>query len=208
MRPVSILVGGVGGQGVILTARVLAEAALASGLEAQMSEVHGMSQRYGSVVSTVRIGRVATPLVKHGEADAIVGLEPLETVRLLSWASRETVIVTALVPIRPLGVNLGLEAYPTVEDLLGRMRERAARVIAIDAQQVAQSIGEGIVANAVLLGALQGTQVVPIPLEAVRASLLRRVPSRFAAANLEALDIGYGVAVQDQYSLEFANLRR
>ncbi len=204
MKGTSLVIGGVGGQGVVLTARILSEAALAHGLKAQMSEVHGMSQRYGSVVSTVRIGNVQTPMVKRGEADAIVGFEPLESVRLLPWAARKTVVVTAITPIRPLLVVLGKEAYPPIEDLHRQLKERAGRVISIDADRIARSIGDEIVANSVLLGALLGTKVVPIPLEAVRKALVAHVPAKLAAANLEALDIGYGIAIQDEYSIQFA----
>lgn len=204
MKGTSLVIGGVGGQGVILTARILSEAALAHGLKAQMSEVHGMSQRYGSVVSTVRLGNVQTPMVKKGEADAIVGFEPLESVRLLPWAARKTVVVTAITPIRPLLVVLGKEAYPPIEDLHRQLKERAGRVISIDADRIARSIGNEIVANSVLLGALLGTKVVPVPLEAVRKALVAHVPATLAAANLEALDIGYGIAIQDEYSIQFA----
>ena len=204
MKGSSILIGGVGGQGVVLMARILAEAALAQGVNATMSEVHGMSQRYGSVVSTVRFGATQTPMVKKGEADAIVGLEPLETLRLLPWAYRKTVVVTALTPIRPLLVVLGKESYPSLEDIHRQITERAGRVLTIDADRIARSIGNEIVANSVLLGALMGTKVVPVSLEAVRKALVAHVPAKVAPANLEALDIGYGITIQDQYSIQFA----
>lgn len=204
MKGVSVLIGGVGGQGVILTARIVAESALAHGLKAQMSEIHGMSQRYGSVVSSVRIGDAESPLVKKGEATAIVGFEPLETVRLLPWAYNKTVVVTALTPIRPLSVLLGQEAYPPLEELHRRIKERAGRVIVVDADRIARSIGHEVVANSVLLGALMGTKVIPVPLEVIRKTLGAHVPPRFVAANLEALDIGYSVTIQDEYSIAFA----
>lgn len=204
MKGTSLVIGGVGGQGVILTARILSEAALAHGLKVQMSEVHGMSQRYGSVVSTVRMGNVQTSMVKRGEADAIVGFEPLESVRLLPYAQRKTIVVTALTPIRPLLVVLGKDSYPSIEELHHTLKERAGRVLSVDADRIARSIGDPVVANSVLLGALLGTKVVPIPLERVRRTLADRVPSKLLAANLEALDIGYGIAVQDDYSIQFA----
>ena len=204
MKGVSVVIGGVGGQGVILMARVLAEAALAHGQRAQMTEVHGMSQRYGSVVSSVRFGVVETPLVKKGEADAIVGFEPLETARLLPWAHHKTVVITALTPIRPLGVILGQQAYPPLEDLEREMRERAGRVIAVDAERIAASIGNPVVANSVLLGALMGSKVPPVPPEVVKETLRQHIPARLETANLEAFDIGYGIAVQDEYSIQFA----
>lgn len=204
MKGTSIVMGGVGGQGVILTARILSEAALAHGLRVQMSEIHGMSQRYGSVVSSVRIGPVQTSMVKKGEADAIVGFEPLESVRLLPYAQRKTVIVTALTPIRPLLVVLGKETYPTLEELHRQLKERVSRVLAIDADRIARSVGNEIVASSVLLGALLGTKTVPVPLERVRKSLVEHVPPKLVAANLEALDIGYGIAIQDEYSIQFA----
>ena len=204
MKGTSILIGGVGGQGVILTARILSEAALAHGLKVQMSEIHGMSQRYGSVVSSIRMGNVQTSMVKKGEADAIVGFEPLESVRLLPYAHRKTVAITALTPIRPLLVVLGKESYPSIEELHAALRDRAGRVLAIDADRIARSLGDAVVANSVLLGALLGTKVVPVPLERVRRTLADRVPSKLLAANLEALGIGYGIAVQDDYGIEFA----
>ncbi|HEY7589083.1 MAG TPA: indolepyruvate oxidoreductase subunit beta [Thermoplasmata archaeon] len=204
MKGTSVVIGGVGGQGVVLIARILAEAALLEGVKAQMSEVHGMSQRYGSVVSTVRFGPVQTPMVKKGEADAIVGLEPLETVRLLPWAYRKTVVVTAITPIRPLTVVLGQEAYPALDDLQRQLQERAGRVLAIDADRIARSIGNEIVANSVLLGAVLGTKVIPVPLDAIRKAVVAHVPPKLAAMNLEALDIGYGITIQDEYSIQFA----
>jgi len=204
MKGTSLVIGGVGGQGVILTARILSEAALAHGLKVQMSEVHGMSQRYGSVVSTIRMGNVQTSMVKRGEADAIVGFEPLESVRMLPYAARKTIVVTALTPIRPLLVVLGKESYPSLDELHRQLRERAGRVVAIDADRIARSIGDPVVANSVLLGALLGTKVVPVPLERVRRALAEHVPAKLLAANLEALDIGYGIAVQDEYSIQFA----
>ncbi len=204
MRGVSVVIGGVGGQGVILTARVLAEAALAAGGSVQMSEVHGMSQRHGSVVSTVRFGVVETPAVKKGEADAIVGFEPVETARLLPWAHHKTVVITGLTPIRPLAVVLGQAKYPAIGDLTREMEERAGRVIAIDADRVARSVGNPVVANSVLLGALMGSKVPPVTPEAVKASLRKAVPPKAEKANLEAFDIGYGIAVQDEFSIQFA----
>ncbi len=204
MKGTSIVIGGVGGQGVILTARILSEAAMAHGLKVQMSEIHGMSQRYGSVVSSVRMGNVQTSMVKKGEADAIVGFEPLESVRLLPYAHRKTVVITALTPIRPLLVVLGKESYPSLEELHRTLREKAGRVLAIDADRIARSVGDPVVANTVLLGALLGTKAVPVPLERIRRTLADRVPPKLLAANLEALDIGYGIAVQDEYSIQFA----
>lgn len=204
MKGASVLIGGVGGQGVVMMARILAEAALAQGVKAQMSEVHGMSQRYGSVVSSVRFGRAQTPMVKKGEADAIVGLEPLESVRLLPWAYRKTVVVTAITPIRPLMVVLGKEAYPPLDELQKQLQERAGRVLAIDADRIARSVGNEIVANSVLLGALMGTKIVPVSLESVRKAVVAAVPPKMASMNLEALDIGYGITIQDEYSIQFA----
>lgn len=204
MKGTSIVIGGVGGQGVILTARILSEAALAHGLKVQMSEIHGMSQRYGSVISTVRMGNVQSSMVKKGEADAIVGFEPLESVRMLPYAQRKTVVITALTPIRPLLVVLGKDSYPSLEELHRNLREKAGRVLAIDADRIARSVGDPVVANSVLLGALLGTKIVPVPLERVRRTLADHVPGKLLAANLEALDIGYGIAVQDEYSIQFA----
>ena len=110
----------------------------------------------------------------------------------------------ALTPIRPLLVVLGKEAYPSLDELQEMLKDRAGRILTLDADRIARSIGDPVVGNAVLLGALLGTGAIPVGLDAVRAAIVGRVPTKLVPANLEALDIGYGIATQDAYSIQFA----
>ncbi len=185
-----MVIAGVGGQGVLLVARVVAEAALNEGMESTTSEVHGMSQRGGSVVSTVRLGNLSSPLIGRGEADAILALEPLESLRVLDYASSGTVVVCSTTAIQPTGVLLGKEQYPPLDVVLRRLRAVTRHVYTIEAERTAKDLGASVVANVVLLGALLGTGVLPLGAEAVRKSLQAHVPPGMAKVNLEALEAG------------------
>src|SRR5512139_3981046 len=123
----SILIGGVGGQGVLLTSKIIAEAALLAGLDVKQSEVHGMAQRGGSVLSQVRFGeKVFSPVVNEGEADLMIGFEPLETARYLHFLRDDGTVVYNTRPIGTIGVSIGKETYP--EDIHGPIRKHAAKV--------------------------------------------------------------------------------
>src|SRR5512144_2458915 len=109
----NILIGGVGGQGVLLTSKIIAEAALLAGLDVKQSEVHGMAQRGGSVLSQVRIGdKVFSPIVSEGEADLLIGFEPLETARYLHFLKDDAAVVYNTRSIGTIGVSIGAEQYP------------------------------------------------------------------------------------------------
>lgn len=190
MRPVNLVIAGVGGQGVLLVAKVVAEAALDEGIESATSEVHGMSQRGGSVVSTVRLGGSSSPLIGRGDADAILALEPMETLRVIDFASPRTVVVCSTTAIPPMGVLLGKEEYPPLDAMLRRLRAVTRRVYAIEAERTADDLGAPVVANVILLGALLGTGVLPLRAEAIRKRLLAHVPPDMAKVNLEALEAG------------------
>lgn len=190
MKVKNLVITGVGGQGVLLVTRVLAEAALSRGTEATVSEVHGMAQRGGSVVSNVRFGPASSPLVSRGEADAIMALEPMEALRVLDRASSKTVIVASMATVAPLMVLLGKVEYPPMDILFRDMMAVTRRVYGVDAEGIAAQVGSPVVSNVVLLGALLGTRVLPIELEAVRESLSRQVPLRTLELNLKALEIG------------------
>ncbi len=194
MSSLNVFFAGVGGQGIITGASIIARASIAAGLNAVMSEVHGMAQRGGSVVCELRLGDVRSPMIPDGEADLIIGFEPVEAVRCLTKANHGTVIITEVRPIIPVSVSLGGTPYPAVDDLLAYLRSQVAAVYAVPAAAMAEEIGLPQVANVVLLGAAMGTGLIPLEFETIRQTLSRTVPAEALDANLRALQKGFDVS--------------
>lgn len=195
MSALNVLFAGVGGQGIITGAAIIARAAITAGQNAVMSEVHGMAQRGGSVVCDLRLGEVLSPMISDGEADLIIGFEPVETVRALPKANRHTVVVTEVRPVIPVSVSMGGIPYPPVEELLKYLCSQVTRVHAVPAAAIAEGIGLPQAANVVLLGAAMGTGVVPLELAVIREILAAAIPAKVLEINLKALDAGF-VSVQ------------
>lgn len=189
MNKIDLLLAGVGGQGIVLMSDLLAGAALEAGLDVKKSDVHGMAQRGGSVTSFVRIGdKVYSPLPKPGEIEFLVGLEKLEAAR---WASSLRPGGTAVVndySLYPLAVSSGAEKYPTDAQVTGSFEARGNRVLLVDGVRLARSVGNPKVLNVAVLGYL--TSLLPLPWEVWVRTLERRIPVRFRALNLKALELG------------------
>lgn len=149
----NVLLSGVGGQGILLASRVLAETALAAGFEVKKAEVHGMAQRGGSVVSHIRYGDVVfSPLIPKGEADFLVSFEALETLRYLDFLHERSTIIFNEQKILPQSVRTGETAYP--ENIPQRCKPYAVQVLSVNAVESAESIGDRRVTNILLLGML------------------------------------------------------
>ncbi len=149
----NILLVGVGGQGILLASEVLSETFMLAGFDVKKSEIHGMSQRGGSVVSHVRYGReVFSPMVPDGEGDILFGFELMETFRSLPLLKRGGTVVANDLRIPPPSVLMGLETYP--EGLAERIKEEFPDFLLVDGQQLATDAGNPRVANTVLLGAV------------------------------------------------------
>src|SRR5512143_3445034 len=141
MNVFNVLISGVGGQGVLLTSKVIAEAALLSGFDVKQSEVHGMAQRGGSVLSQVRFGeKVFSPIVSEGEADLLIGFEPLETARYLHFLKDDGAVIFNTRPIGTIGVSIAAEMYP--QDIHETIKKHASEIHPFDATKVAVEIGE------------------------------------------------------------------
>jgi indolepyruvate ferredoxin oxidoreductase, beta subunit len=190
-RALKIFMIGVGGQGSITASKIIGESALREGHDAVLSEIHGMSQRGGIVESSVIIGKRMSPMIDDGEADIILGFEPMETLRCINKASAETVIITNTNPIIPYTVALGQGAYPEVEKMLGIMRSRAARLIPIDAFSLAKQAGSSMASNAVLLGALCALERFFLSSETVLQVFSEVLPERLIQVNRDAFELGY-----------------
>jgi indolepyruvate ferredoxin oxidoreductase beta subunit len=181
---------GVGGQGNLLVSRLLGEAALAAGILAVVSEIHGMAQRGGVVESAVLMGDVTSPIVSSGEADVLIGFEPLETLRAMGKANKDTLVITNLQPLPPFTVSVGQGTYPPVDDMLGLISGKVNKVISLRGNDLAQQAGNPLSLNMVMLGALIGSGAVDITPEAMKETISVSTKKAFLESNLKAFDLG------------------
>ena len=189
----NLVVVGVGGQGIILVSEILGEAALISDLNVMLSEIHGMAQRGGMVTSMIRIGDAHSPMIGSGEADMILGFEPIECYRHLDIASKNTTIVTSINSIHPFTVSVGDESYPDLEDLLSGLEGVGKKLVKLDAERMARDAElPVIVSNIIMLGALAGScEDFPVSSEILKEAIKERVPQISVDANLKAFDLGF-----------------
>jgi indolepyruvate ferredoxin oxidoreductase beta subunit len=189
MKPktVNILTCGVGGQGVLLFTDILADVALRAGLDVKKSEVHGMAQRGGSVVSQLRFGEhIFSPLIEETFADFIIGFEKLETLRYIHFLSEKGRVLVDSLEISPMPVLIGATEYP--KDVIERIRSRAKNVYEINAFNKAKELGETRTQNVVMLGAT--SRFLKFPLELYKASIEKNVKAKFVELNLKAFEQG------------------
>ena len=187
MDTLNIVICGVGGQGTLLASRILGHIALEKGYDVKVSEVHGMSQRGGSVITYVRMGeKVYSPMIEQKGADFVLAFEELEALRDLTYLKDGGTLIVNAQKILPLPVIIGAAEYP--ERIVGQLRERA-NVVALDALPMASAAGNARAVNTVLLGAL--ARRLPFEKQLWLDALHACVPSRFIEANLAAFDRGY-----------------
>lgn len=150
MNTKNIMIVGVGGQGTLLTSRILGAITMTGGYDVKLSEVHGMAQRGGSVVTFVRYGEsVAEPIVEEGQADILIAFERLEALRYAHYLKPDGAIIVNDTRIDPMSVVIGAAEYP--EDIIGTLREKH-RVVAVDATEMAVGLGNSRVFNSIILG--------------------------------------------------------
>ena len=191
----TVQIVGVGGQGVLLASMVLGNAAMEMGFQVAMSEVHGMAQRGGSVLSTLRFGdEVISPLEAVGNADMIMGFEPSETCRNIHLANEDSGILMNLDPVLPSMVAAGFEEYPEVSDLVDSVKAVNNHLVTIDATSLAIKAGKAVAANAVMIGAVAALDGFPIPKDVLKDVLGKQVPEKFRELNLNAFEMGYEAA--------------
>jgi indolepyruvate ferredoxin oxidoreductase beta subunit len=182
----NILMCGVGGQGVILASNIVSTAAMLANYEVKKSEVHGMSQRGGSVVTHVRYGRsVSSPLISRGRADFMLAFEKLESLRYIEYLSEDAIAIVNEREMIPTTVSSGPFDYP--EDIIEHL-ERHVPVILVDGPGTARDIGNVRTANTVLLGAL--SERMDIPQNIWRAAIYRSVPPGTEKVNMLAFNEG------------------
>ena len=183
----NVMIVGVGGQGSLLASKLLGKLLLDAGYDVKVSEVHGMSQRGGSVVTYVRYGeRVYSPVIDRGEADYIVSFELLEAARWLPYLKKDGQIVTNIQQIDPMPVITGAQEYPT--DLVEKMKATGAKVDALDCLALAEQAGSSKAVNIVLMGRL--SHYFNMPEEAWQKAMEAMVPAKFLEMNKKAFELG------------------
>ncbi len=184
----NILICGVGGQGTILAAYVLGNAALKEGYKVRLGEIHGMAQRGGSVISHVRMGDdVYGSVIPQGKADIIIAFEPLEALRNLSYLKKDGKILLNTEILNPVSVSLGECDYPPIDEILFNLSEKG-KVYHFNATEVAKNLGNTITMNMVMIGALS---LLDIPIK--NETLLETITSVLAKKseiNLKAFEAG------------------
>ncbi|HML03408.1 MAG TPA: indolepyruvate oxidoreductase subunit beta [Candidatus Bathyarchaeia archaeon] len=190
MRECNLVLAGVGGQGVLLLAEILGNAAVEDGFNVRVSEIHGMAQRGGAVVSDVRIGeKTLAPTILEGTADAIVGLEPMEALRSIKYASHRTVILINTA-ITKSGITSRRMAYPSLEAIMEKIRIFSKNIITVEATDMAKALGNATVQNIVMIGALAATGKLPLKIETIRKSIRASINEKYVEINLKAFEAG------------------
>lgn len=184
----NIMIVGVGGQGTLLASKMLGYVLLQQGYDVKVSEVHGMSQRGGSVVTYVRYGKkVYSPVIDKGEADVIISFEKLEAARWLEFLKKDGTIITNTQEVEPMPVITGAAAYP--ENLIEKMQVAGAKVDAKDFLSIAQEAGSAKAVNIALMGRLS-TYFSEISDEQWQDAIEKIVPPKFLDLNRKAFEAG------------------
>ena len=187
METRSIMIVGVGGQGTLLASRILGSVFLSEGYDVKVSEVHGMSQRGGSVVTYVKYGeKVYSPVVELGEADVMISFEQLECARWLPYLKKGGKLVTSDQKLDPMPVITGAAVYP--EDILGKIAAKGVEVTAVDALALAEQAGTSKAANVVLMGVV--SKKLSFEESVWQAALEKCVPAKFLELNKKAFALG------------------
>jgi indolepyruvate ferredoxin oxidoreductase beta subunit len=182
---------GIGGQGVVVLSDIFCEAALLDGFDVAKAEIHGMAQRGGSISAHVRVGdKVLSPLIERGKADVIVGFEVLETARALTMLKPKGTVVVNTKYIPPSG-QLAVSAKPlTTEALISLIQERALKVYPVDGIALASKLGNLMVVNTILLGAVSALSNMPLKAESFQQAIAGRLKEKYVKLNLRAFELG------------------
>lgn len=191
MSGTSILIAGVGGQGTLLASRIIGSVAIKKGYDVKVSEVHGMSQRGGSVVTYVKFSEKAvySPIIGEGEADIVVAFELLEAYRSVPYLKKGGRLLINSQQINPMPVITGDAVYP--QGLIQKLEGADIKMQVIDALPVAKEAGNAKAVNTVLIGLLAAS--LDIPCEDWEAALAENVPEKLMEINLKAFRAGYNI---------------
>ena len=188
MKTTSVMIVGVGGQGSLLASKLLGRLLVDEGYDVKVSEVHGMSQRGGSVVTYVRFGeKVYSPIITEGEADIIISFEKLEAARYAKFLKKDGKIIVNTQQIDPMPVIIGAATYP--EEVLGELESKGVCVESLDALSLAEEAGSSKAVNIVLMG--KAAKYFGIDYDRWINAIENTVAERFIEMNKKAFDLGY-----------------
>lgn len=186
-KTVNIMLVGVGGQGVLLASELICEAALKSGYDVKKSEVHGMAQRGGSVVSNVRIGeKIYSPLIAKGEADILLAFEQLEALRWINYLKKDGIAIVNEQKIMPMFVAIGKGEYP--KNTFELIAKKTHKIVRLNALELARKAGHHKATNVVMVGAL--SNYLDIDEETWKEAVEEIVPPKTLQINLKAFELG------------------
>jgi indolepyruvate ferredoxin oxidoreductase beta subunit len=191
--PTNIIITGVGGQGNVMASRVLAGMLVSAGYVVTIGETFGMSQRGGSVMSHLRVSStsVLSPQIPQGRADIIIALEPVEALRvLIKYGNPDVAVLANSRMVYPMGVITGDFTYPSLDEIKLAFDKLTAHNWLIDATSVAVDLGNPVLSNIVVIGALAGASLLPIDRRAFEKEITRSMPADKREINMTAFDAG------------------
>lgn len=184
-----IVFSGVGGQGIVVLSDIYCEAAMLDGFDVAKAEIHGMAQRGGSIVAFTRIGtKVESPLIETGRADVLVGFEILETARALPMLKKNGTVIVNKKYIPPNCMVSGAKPKK-IEDLMALLRAKAL-VYEVDGEGIAEKLGNLLVVNTILLGALSALPEIPLKVESFHKAITVKLKEKYINLNLKAFELG------------------
>jgi indolepyruvate ferredoxin oxidoreductase beta subunit len=194
----NLVIAGVGGQGNVRGAQILGYAAVKAGFRVRISDVYGIAQRGGPVVSHVRIGRqIHGSMVREHRADLVAGLEPMEALRAaLKFLRPGGTVIVSTRPVYPVEVNTGKAIYPSMNQILSVLGKMSRKVVLLDATSVAEAAGIPIAANIVVLGVLAGLGALPFSTDLLKQAIRDNIP-RYLEQNIRAFDEGLAIGSRD-----------
>jgi indolepyruvate ferredoxin oxidoreductase beta subunit len=194
MDTTRLIIVAVGGQGNLLASKVIGDAALFADIPIRMSEIHGMAQRGGVVESAIVFGNAKSTIIADGEADVLLGFEPLETLRALNKCNSDTIVISNLAQLSPFTVTLGSGVYPNLKSIQALIRAKTAKLIAFDATALAMETGNVMSTNMVLLGALVQSGKTPLSSDNIKKAIVNRTKKKFVKFNIKAFELGFNTA--------------
>ena len=189
---ISLLITGVGGQGVLTLSRIICEAAFRSGLDVKATEIHGLSQRGGSITSCIKMGRkIYSAVIGKNEADILLSLEALEAARNINYLKKDGLTIFSKRRIPPLKVIIGLEKYPSESDLINLIKKQTKYIYPVDVKEISETIGSRF-ENVFLMGFLSSFLEKTIDLPCFIDALKSTFSGRILEMNLKAFKKGRG----------------
>ncbi|MBF0226553.1 MAG: indolepyruvate oxidoreductase subunit beta [Desulfobacterales bacterium] len=194
--PLNLIITGVGGQGNVLASQILGKALVKSGYLITVGETYGLSQRGGAVLSHIRISKKEKlgPLMPKGLAHIVAGLEPVETLRILpEYGNPNVIVITNSRPVHPLGVIAGELEYPDLDVLKKSIQDLSSKLYWIEATSIAMELGNPIMANIVMLGAIIGTKILPVSSDDILQEIKENFPQNKWEVNEKAFIHGFNL---------------